>query len=531
MTLAPPAGVENRVLLFVPTRKDADVSRRLLAQAGLPATVCVSMAELTARIAEGAAAVLATSEMVESSQVDELLRVLAAQEQWSDLPFVLLIKGGPQSPRANEILQKLTNVTLLERPAGMRSVLSAVQAAVRARVRQYQGRSQIQALREAEAKARRADQTKDQFLAALSHELRTPLTPVLLLATEAAAQPALDARARQDFEMIARNVALEARLIDDLLDLTRISRGKMKLEKQPQDVLHVLRDAMENVRPDFAEKRLELTTVLPALSAVVSCDGARLQQVFWNVLKNAAKFTPVGGKVTIQVRFAPDGAQVITEITDNGMGMTAAELGRVFEAFVQGDHANAGGAHRFGGLGLGLAISRSLVVLHDGSIEAQSDGPGHGTTITIRLPLAPAESAGGPGGADPDTARAGAPLRILLVEDHEPTRNVLKRLLAARKHDVIAAATLAEARVIAQNNVLDLLITDLGLPDGNGLELMQELTARSGLTAVALTGYGMDDDVQRSKSTGFFMHLTKPLRIAELDRMLAAVDEQRSRAG
>lgn len=389
--------LERRVLLFVATRRDAEVSARLLSRAGLGCMTCESIEGLIAEIRRGAAAVLATDRILESGGAEQLVPVLNEQEEWSDLPLVLLMRGGAQSRHASGVLQKLTNVTFLDRPAGMLSVLSAVQAAVRGRLRQYETRAHIQAIRsaeakarEAEARARQADRAKDEFLALLSHELRTPLTPVLLLATEASADESLSEDTRADFQVIAKNIALEARLIDDLLDLTRISRGKLSLTRERQDVVAVLRDTIATVRHEFAAKQLTLETSFQVETALVDCDPVRVQQVFWNVLKNAAKFTPAGGSATVRTRLSDERERVIVEIADTGIGMTPAELQRIFEAFSQGDHAT-NAAHRFGGLGLGLAISRSLVEMHSGTIRAHSAGPGHGSTFCIELPLVAAD--------------------------------------------------------------------------------------------------------------------------------------------
>jgi signal transduction histidine kinase len=210
---------------------------------------------------------------------------------------------------------------------------------------------------------------------------------VLLLATEAAADASLPPHLREDFDTIAKNVLLEARLIDDLLDLTRITRGKLVLDRRPLPVHGILLDAIANVRPEVGEKQLKLTVDLCGGVPMVDTDPVRLQQVFWNVLKNAAKFTPEHGEISVRTRMPAKAARLVIEITDTGAGMTAAELDRIFDAFTQGDHAGQGSQHRFGGLGLGLAISRTLLELHAGTIRASSPGPGRGSTFMIELPL------------------------------------------------------------------------------------------------------------------------------------------------
>lgn len=373
--------------------------------------------------------------------------------------------------------------------------------------------------------AEKANHAKDDFLAALSHELRTPLNPILLLATEAAENPAVPANLRADFETIVKNVMLEARLIDDLLDSTRIAHGKLVLEMGPLLVNEVMQEAIAHVQSEIAGKHLNLKIDLAPSNPCVVGDPMRLQQIFWNVLKNAVKFTNDDGHLTVRTTTDSAAGRLVVEIQDTGVGMTAGEIERIFEAFAQGDHAGRGGSHKFGGLGLGLAISRSLVELHSGTIRAASDGIGCGALFTIELPLAapltlrePKASALPP--PSPKAKEEQAQSRILLVEDHEPTREALRRLLIARKHVVSTAATIAEARKLGTSATFDLLITDIGLPDGNGHDLMEELSRLRGPKGIAMTGYGMEEDIEHSKRVGFIAHLTKPVRIQTLDAAL-----------
>jgi len=247
---------------------------------------------------------------------------------------------------------------------------------------------QNEELRLAKELAERANTAKDSFLAALSHELRTPLNPVLLLASEGAEDPDLPQRARADFATIRDNIELEARLIDDLLDLNRIAHGKLALHKKEIECHDVLDNAIAIVEPEIRRKKISLTLNLEKKPCPLSADRTRLQQVFWNVLSNAVKFTPEKGKITIATAVAPDRKQCSITVTDSGIGMTEAEIRKIFDAFAQGEHAVASGPHKFGGLGLGLSISKMLVKMHEGSIFAQSDGAGHGATFTIQLPCA-----------------------------------------------------------------------------------------------------------------------------------------------
>ena len=232
-----------------------------------------------------------------------------------------------------------------------------------------------------------ASRAKDDFLATLSHELRTPLSPVLLLASEGAANAELSPEVRADFATIAENVALEARLIDDLLDVTRIVRGKLSLDLRPVDLHAALQAAVAMVQAELREKNVSLTLQLEAGSQPMLGDDVRLKQIFWNIIKNAVKFTPHGGAIVVETRAEPDGSRLSIRFTDTGLGMTAGEIARAFDAFSQGDHASPGAPRVFGGLGLGLAISRQLVELHAGSITAASAGRNQGTTFRIELPL------------------------------------------------------------------------------------------------------------------------------------------------
>ncbi|MEI9866484.1 MAG: PAS domain S-box protein [Limisphaerales bacterium] len=381
-------------------------------------------------------------------------------------------------------------------------------------------------LEHAHKEAVAASRAKDDFLAALSHELRTPLNPVLLVASDGAGNPHLPEATRKDFEMIRKNIELEARLIDDLLDLTRISRGKLSLEKSPVDLRIVLQDALAIVEPDVKAKQISLTLALGTGKAMVLGDAVRLQQVLWNVLKNAVKFTPTGGRITVEILTLAESGNIAVKVVDSGIGLTIAEITHIFNAFSQGDHAEGSGSHRFGGLGLGLAISRMLVKLHSGIIHAASAGRGEGAVFTVELPSLQLDKENyasvTPKIADhstPPVKKAG--LRILLIEDHEPTRTALAHLLTRREYKVKTATSVADAQALAGQETFDLVISDIGLPDGDGYTLMAELRDRFGLKGVALTGYGMDQDIERTLAAGFVVHLTKPVHVQSLEKALA----------
>ena len=381
-------------------------------------------------------------------------------------------------------------------------------------------------LQAANAETQRMARAKDDFLAALSHELRTPLNPVLLMASDASLDANLSATVRAQFLAIRKSIELEARLIDDLLDLTRITRGKMALTPEVVDVHAILSDAIGTTREEASQKRITLELDLQADPGLVVADAVRLQQVFWNILKNAVKFTPAGGKVAVSTRSAEEGP-VSVSVKDNGIGLTEPERASIFDAFAQGEHASGGVSHAFGGLGLGLAISKRIIDSHKGSVRAESEGRDRGSTFIIELPRAPAGSEPCLASRSPfepfEAKTVGAVpsmRRILLVEDHEPTRRTLHALLQLRQYEVASASTLAEARELASRLPFDVLVSDIGLPDGTGFELMAEMKRAYGLCGIALTGYGMDEDVGHSQRAGFRLHLTKPIAMQSLDEAL-----------
>jgi PAS domain S-box-containing protein len=385
--------------------------------------------------------------------------------------------------------------------------------------------AELRTLHDAAVAAARA---KDDFLAALSHELRNPLNPVLLIASDAAGDESYPPGAREAFETIYKNVELEARLIDDLLDLTRIARGKVNLDLRPHDFHSLIRDALAMIDAELAGKlvktRIELCPGVPMILA----DTVRMQQVLWNVLKNAVKFTPERGTITVRSRILDAEQRVQLAITDTGIGMTRSEMERVFDAFAQGEHAEKG-SHRFGGLGLGLSISRSLVELHHGTIRADSPGRDLGSTFTIEFPLQRLEPApqgidGAGHGVGPATPQGTVLVSILLVEDHAATRLALERLLTRRNYHVCMAASVEEALDLLARESVQLLISDIGLPDGTGYEIMAAARRKNGaVKGIALTGYGTEEDVQKSQAAGFALHLTKPVTIQALNHALATV--------
>jgi CheY-like chemotaxis protein/anti-sigma regulatory factor (Ser/Thr protein kinase) len=368
--------------------------------------------------------------------------------------------------------------------------------------------------------AEKASQAKDEFLAVLSHELRTPLTPVLAAASYVIGNAAELSREEilEEIGTIRRNVLLEAQLIDDLLDLTRISRGKIELRFEAVDVHAAIEQAIEICREDIINKGLVISSQLRAKDHWVWADPTRIRQVFWNLLTNAVKFTPEGGRIVVRTASAAEG--LLVEVTDTGLGIEPELAGRIFNAFEQGERTVT---RQFGGLGLGLAITRTLVTMHQGSIAVQSEGRGAGSTFCIKLPILPNFAA-------PSTATSAAPpitatsRRILLVDDHPDTRRVLARLLARLGHRVETAGDMASAMALVNTVQFDVLISDIGLPDGSGTDLMRAVHKRQPrLRGIALSGFGMEEDTRRSTEAGFEIHLNKPVDFAILQEALIAM--------
>lgn len=376
------------------------------------------------------------------------------------------------------------------------------------------------AAHKARMEAERANHAKDRFLAMLSHELRTPLTPVLtsVLALESDDQASTEIRAC--LQVIRRNVELEARLIDDLLDLTRISKGKVQLSLELVDTHTLLKNALEICSVDIREKHLTVHETFAAADFHLQADPARLQQIFWNLIKNAVKFTPDGGELTVSTNNGPAG-HLQVEIADSGLGIDPEFLPRIFDAFEQGERT------RSGGLGLGLAITKALVDLHKGHLTAESAGRNQGSKFTLCFPgaeQAPAHRLEPHSSVGPRARKAA---RILLVEDHEDSNRSLTWLLRRRGYHVQSAQDVRSALELVDKEKFDVLVSDIGLPDGSGLDLMQKLTSdKRPVFGIALSGFGMEGDVRRSQAAGFHHHLIKPVDLNKLDEILNQVPVQ-----
>ncbi len=386
-------------------------------------------------------------------------------------------------------------------------------------------RERAERLEAARKAAEQANAARDQFLAIVSHELRTPLNAILswtqLLLREGALPDAL----RHGLEVIERNAWSQAQLVDDLLDVSRVLAGKLRLEVQPVEIQRVINAAIATIQPSADERRISIRYESASDGLVVRGDAERLKQVVWNLLSNAVKFTAEGGEVCVQLSERESFAEI--EVHDSGVGIPPAFLPQVFELYHQLDGRST---RRAGGLGLGLAIVRQLTELHGGEVRAASRGEGRGATFTVRLPLAaPAVVTGEPGAAAPlGSAPSLDGLRVILVEDEDDGREALTRLLESAGAAVLAAAAnAAEALSAIEREPADVLLSDIGLPDMDGYELIRRVRAgghsAKGLPAVALTAYVGREDRRQALLAGFQAHLSKPVEQDELFAVLTSL--------
>jgi PAS domain S-box-containing protein len=664
---------EKRVLLLPPTRRDAEALHKVLSGVGIECTVCPDMDVLCAQIEVGAGMVLVSEEAL-AADATPLVACVKEQPVWSDLPVVVLSHARAELPKLSPLLVSLGNVSVLERPIRITTLLSIIRSSLRARERQYQVRrylveqkkaahelrereerlrlavqtgklgvweldlktdemssspvckamfgrgaeepfsyddlwaathtedearvrreiadaleeggeydveyrnvwpdgsvhwilarghaeyatdgtpvrllaitlditdrkhaeeqrlAVLAAERAARAEAERAGQMKDEFLATLGHELRTPLNAIVGWAQILKSNPSNEVDVIEGIEVIERNARAQTQIIEDLLDMSRIISGKVRLDVRRVDLPAVIEAAVETVRHAADAKGVRLQTVLDSMTDGVQGDANRLQQIFWNLISNAVKFSPRGARVQIVLERVASHVEV--RVLDTGEGIAAEFLPHVFERFRQADSSTT---RRHGGLGLGLAIVKQLVELHGGSVTATSAGVGKGATFTVMLPI----SAVGAGRAPEEVSAEGrwrveepvtwAPedrrplvalggLKVLVVDDEPDARAVVRRLLEDCEATVVTAGSAAEAFEAFRQDRPQVLVSDIGMPGEDGLALVsriRKLEASEGgqVPAIALTAYARSQDRAQALSAGFQSHIVKPVDPNEL---------------
>ena len=480
------------------------------------ARVCVTADEVSRNLATSDVA-LVTEEALDREALRALGNALRTQPSWSDFPFVVLTGRASTAGENRLILAALTelgNVTTLERPVHPLTLISAVRSALRARGRQHRTRELLTQLEE-------SLHQRDAFLAMLGHELRNPLGAI-----GNAVELAVRARDRsappdRQLTIIQRQVQVLSRLVNDLLDVSRVTSGKVALQREPVDLVALLDRLLAQASVEARERQLHLSLSTEHEPAVVTGDAVRLEQIFSNLLSNAIKYTPPRGR--IEVALARDARYVTVRVTDSGVGIPADALPRIFDLFAQADTSLD---RAQGGMGIGLTLVQSLAQLHGGTVRAKSEGVGKGSEFSVTLPLA-ADTRPQPSERRPDAVEATG-RRVLLVEDNHDNRTTLRELLEFAGHQVTLAATGPEGVALALEHRPEVALVDIGLPGLDGYQVAQRIRSALGesLVLIALTGYGQPEDVRRARAAGFDAHLAKPL---DLDTLQALIVRQRAR--
>ena len=518
MTTAVSRANDYLVLILAPTRRDGEVTRTVLQRAGLECAVCAGAIALAEQIDGGAGTIVLTDALANDPGAAEVVAALRRQASWSDLPLILLSRAEGQPAAATRLLASLTNVTVLDRPTSIRTLASSVHAAIRSRARQYQIRDQLDALREAQDALKNADRRKDEFLAMLAHELRNPLAPIRMAGELLGRLLAPDPKTRGIVDIIKRQGIQLTRLVDDLLDVSRITEGRIQLQREPVELGPIISQAMESVEQLLRNKRHKVTVRSCREPLFVDGDGARLVQCVANLLTNAAKYTDPDGEIGVELRCAPSGAIIV--VADNGIGISKELLPRIFELFVQSERALD---RSEGGLGIGLSVVHRLIDMHGGQVTAASAGPGLGSTFEISLPtVAAPEQAGIQHGRPAVAAR-----RVLVVDDNVDAATSLAEVLRLEGHQAEAVYSAQGALDAVASFSPDIVLLDIGLPDMDGYEVAKRIRAGGrSVRLVALTGYGQAKDIQRTHSAGFDAHLIKPVDFVALERTIAGTSRQ-----
>jgi signal transduction histidine kinase/CheY-like chemotaxis protein len=501
------ARLERRLLILAPVGKDASLIEGMLRSEGVECVVCPDFTTLLSEVERGAASVLVGEEALVDGD-SRLASFLTRQPAWSDIPILLMTRPGADSSYVERASTLLGNVTLLERPIRVVALFSAVRSALRARARQYQTRSYL-------LEREQADKRKDEFLATLAHELRNPLAPIRNWVNVMR----LSGSAEKIWDLMDRQVSHMVRLVDDLMELSRITRGKIELRMEPVELAPILAAAVEASRPLIESRKQRLSVQVPDEPAIVHADSVRLAQVISNLLNNAVKYTPEGGSISLTL--TREGERAVISVKDSGIGISATALPRVFDMFVQLD------AHdrEQTGLGIGLTLVRSLVEMHGGKVEARSAGRDEGSEFVVRLPISNLS----PVLADPtilpcSTLRSRT--KVLIVDDNQDAADSLGALLEVMGADVRVAYDGRTGLDIMDHFHPSAVFLDLGMPDMDGYEVAHQIRSRPDshdTVLIALTGWGQERDRRRTAEAGFNRHLAKPADLETLQSVLTSI--------
>ncbi len=510
--------LDSRVLVLAATRKDAALTQEMLAHAGLSVETCLTFESLVAEVYRGGAVALIAEEALTFARTQTLSALLAKQPPWSDLPVLIVARPGADSSEVGEAIRTLGNVTLLERPLRLATLLSSVQSGIRARQRQYQIRSHLADHAKTAELLRLADRRKDEFLATLGHELRNPLAPLVSAVQLLKAGHREPAMIDRITGVMDRQVANLSRLVDDLLELSRITRGLIDVQRVPMDLAAAIQTALDTARPAIEAAGLTLHVDLPDAPVAVDGDMLRLTQVFVNLLGNAAKYSNAGGNVWLSVRSTYRNA--VVSVRDDGIGIPEDQLQSVFDMFTQVDRSNR---RSQGGLGVGLTLVHSLVTQHHGHVEARSQGPDRGSEFVVTLPLVQ-KALTRPTG--PVALRPISDRRVLIVDDNVDAANTLGQLLESIGATIEVAYNAEQALDAFASFRPDVVLLDIGMPGTDGYEVARRIrkTAPGDTTPllVALTGWGQASDREHSREAGFNHHMVKPPDVAALRDVIMA---------
>ncbi|WP_426162304.1 hybrid sensor histidine kinase/response regulator [Pseudoduganella sp. R-34] len=500
--------LEHRIVIFAPVGKDARLIGQVLGQARLACHICTELGDVVKELQQGAAGLFVVEEAFNDAFLREITGFLAVQPAWSDLPVLVLSKEGLDSPGVQRIFEQVGNVTLLERPVRRATLVSAALSAGRARRRQYE--------------MREVDRRKDEFLAILGHELRNPLAPIRTAMDVLNTIPGTDPKVRSISQVVERQVRHLTRLVDDLLDVARITNDKVALQRERVSLATVLQHAVEICRQQIDAAGHTLDLRQPAGSVLLFGDRARLVQSLANVLGNAAKFSPP--RSTIHLYADVDDKDIVFTVRDHGAGLEPEACSRIFDLFVQG---RAGRSHSLGGLGIGLSLTQRFTNMHGGSVSVASAGVGKGCEFVLRMPIVVPErrskerSAAGPSSAHSDDS-----LRIMVVDDNEDGADMLQVMLEMEGCTVAKANDGQAAIALAGRFRPHAILMDIGLPDMQGHEAARRIHEMEGgedIVFIAMTGWGHDEARRHASDAGMQHYLVKPVDLNVLRKYLSEI--------